>query len=122
MTQLAQQAKKQCPNTKIVLSGYSQGGIVVHNAAKTLSGTPLAGGKIGYDQIPILSSHVTDTSPAVLFGDPYNKQPVAGVPADKLKQFCASGDTICARRRQLGGGHLSYGANANEAADFIVAL
>ena len=45
MTQLAQQAKQQCPNTKVVLSGYSQGGIVVHGAGKTLGSTPLAGGK-----------------------------------------------------------------------------
>ena len=45
MQQLAEQAKRQCPDTKIVLSGYSQGGIVVHNAAKKLSATPLAGGE-----------------------------------------------------------------------------
>lgn len=45
MQQLAEQAKRQCPSTKIVLSGYSQGGIVVHNAAKKLSATPLAGGE-----------------------------------------------------------------------------
>lgn len=34
--QLAQQALSQCPNTKVILSGYSQGGQLVHNAAKLL--------------------------------------------------------------------------------------
>jgi len=29
--------RTQCPNTKVVLSGYSQGGQLVHKAAKQLS-------------------------------------------------------------------------------------
>ena len=30
-------AIKQCPDTKVVLSGYSQGAQLVHNSAKQLS-------------------------------------------------------------------------------------
>ena len=45
MVSLAQQALQQCPNSKIVLSGYSQGGFVVHVAAQSLKP---AGGKIHY--------------------------------------------------------------------------
>ena len=59
---------------------------------------------------------------AVIFGDPFNGQPVTGVPAAKLKEYCAQGDSICSRRRQVGGGHLSYGSNAADAANFIAAL
>lgn len=58
MTSLAQQALKQCPNTKLVLSGYSQGGIVVHAAADSLKATPPAGGKFhALKQPSALSSH-----------------------------------------------------------------
>ena len=45
MTSLAQQALQQCPNTKVVLSGYSQGGFVVHSAASSLASTPPLGGE-----------------------------------------------------------------------------
>ena len=37
MANLAARAMTQCPNTKVVLSGYSQGGQLVHKAAKQLS-------------------------------------------------------------------------------------
>ena len=50
---LVQDAFTKCPNTKVVISGYSQGAMLVHNAAKQLS-TDVAG-KI---------------SAAVTFGDP----------------------------------------------------
>ncbi|TDZ49659.1 Cutinase [Colletotrichum trifolii] len=37
MANLVSRAASQCPNTKIVLSGYSQGGQLVHNAAAKLT-------------------------------------------------------------------------------------
>ena len=46
MTSLTQQALQQCPNTKIILSGYSQGGFVVHAAGKSLGATPPVGGEM----------------------------------------------------------------------------
>lgn len=45
MTSLVQQALQQCPDTKIVLSGYSQGGLVVHKSASSLAATPPAAGE-----------------------------------------------------------------------------
>lgn len=36
MAGLVKQAMTQCPDTKVVMSGYSQGGQLVHNAAKML--------------------------------------------------------------------------------------
>ncbi|KAK3073639.1 hypothetical protein LTR53_004598 [Teratosphaeriaceae sp. CCFEE 6253] len=35
MAQLVKKALQQCPDTKIALSGYSQGGMVVHNAMRS---------------------------------------------------------------------------------------
>ena len=52
MASLAEQALKQCPTTKVVLSGYSQGGLVTHYAVQQ-GGLPAA-----------------DVSAIVAFGDP----------------------------------------------------
>lgn len=43
----------QCPDTKVVMAGYSQGGQLVHNAAKMLD-----------------SSTTSKVAAAVIFGDP----------------------------------------------------
>lgn len=53
MAQLTQQAVQQCPQSKVLMSGYSQGSQVVHNAAAMLPAD--------------VSSKVAG---AVLFGDP----------------------------------------------------
>lgn len=52
MAKLANQALSQCPGTKVVLSGYSQGAMVVHNAVQK---SGFAAGNV---------------AAAVLFGDP----------------------------------------------------
>jgi len=51
--QLVGTAMTRCPDTKVVMSGYSQGGQLVHNAAKLLP--------------PAVASKV---AAAVIFGDP----------------------------------------------------
>ncbi|KAF2856453.1 carbohydrate esterase family 5 protein, partial [Plenodomus tracheiphilus IPT5] len=101
MAGLVATALSQCPNTKIIVSGYSQGGMVVHNAFKNgLSSSQVAG--------------------AVLFGDPLKRQAVGDMPASKVKQFCGTSDTICGGGGDGGatGGHISYGSSANAAASF----
>ncbi|KAK0840000.1 hypothetical protein LTR03_010892 [Friedmanniomyces endolithicus] len=104
MAQLAQRALKNCPNTKIALSGYSQGAMVVHVAASTLG---------------------SDISSAVLYGDPelHTASSVGNLPASKVKEFCASGDGVC----ETGGfaitaAHLSYTTSSDipDGASFIV--
>lgn len=99
MASLIKRALKQCPHTKIVLGGYSQGSMVVHNAANSLDAGQITA--------------------AVLFGDPFKMQSVGKLEDSKRKEFCAQGDPVC-----LNGGnvmaHLSYGEDAEEAARFLV--
>lgn len=103
MSQLAQQALTRCPSTKLALSGYSQGAMVVHNAASQ-PGFP-----------------AQSVSSVVLFGDPFNGQAVQGVDKSKVLEVCAQGDALCE-----GGGfggitpaHLTYGDDAGEAAAWV---
>lgn len=100
MAQYVQQALKQCPGTKVIVSGYSQGAMVVHNAfSNGLSASNVAG--------------------AIMFGDPLKSQALAGV---STKEFCGTADTICGGGGDGGatGSHLSYGSVADPAASFAI--
>ncbi|KAK2757012.1 hypothetical protein FQN54_004981 [Arachnomyces sp. PD_36] len=99
MAKLAQQALSNCPKTKIALGGYSQGAMVVHNAAKSLEQGQIAA--------------------AVVFGDPLKVMPIESVPEGNVKGFCAEGDPVCANGGNFMA-HISYGGDAEEAASFIV--
>ena len=103
MAKLVKQALSQCPKTKVLLGGYSQGAMVVHNAfSKGLS--------------------ATDVSGAVMFGDPLKRQAISGLSADQIKQFCGTADQICGGGGDGGatGSHLSYGSSADAAASFAI--
>jgi predicted esterase len=103
MAALAKQALSQCPSTKVILSGYSQGGMVVHNAmTKGLSASQISG--------------------AVLFGDPNKRMAVGDLPKDKVKQFCGTSDFVCGGGGDGGatGSHISYGSSADAAATFAI--
>ncbi|KAF2172868.1 carbohydrate esterase family 5 protein [Zasmidium cellare ATCC 36951] len=103
MASQAQEVFSSCPDSKVVLSGYSQGAMVVHNA---LSSQGLDGSKV---------------AAVVAFGDPLNGQEFEGVDAAKTKEFCGSGDFLCSAGGTTGSGsHLSYTADADAAAQFIV--
>ncbi|KAF9460165.1 cutA, cutinase A [Collybia nuda] len=92
-----------CPNTKIVISGYSQGAQVTHLAAGELSST--------------VQNRV---NAAVVFGDPDNGQAFPGPINGRSKTFCAAGDNICAGGVIILPAHLSYGSDAGAAASFVV--
>lgn len=94
-------AKSQCPNTKIIVAGYSQGAMVVHNA---------------FSQ----GVSASDVMGAVLFGDPLKTQSVGDLSKDKVKEFCATQDMICGGGDNPSGSHLSYGSVAGEAADWVI--
>lgn len=74
MAEEATTALASCPDTKLILTGYSQGAMVVHNAASKLK----------------TAGSVTSVVAAVTFGDPYKTQLPAGIDTADFHTFCAS--------------------------------
>jgi len=103
LASLAAQAVSQCPDTKLVLSGYSQGGQLVHNGANQFSA----------DTAAFVSS-------VVIFGDPFNGTAVGTVDPSKVLIFCHPGDDICLNGISITEEHLNYSNDVPAAAQFIV--
>ncbi|KAJ2984047.1 hypothetical protein NQ176_g241 [Zarea fungicola] len=101
MAQIVRQTRSSCPKTKIVLSGYSQAGMTVHNAANALGGD---------------MSHV---SAAVTFGDPYSHKAVSNIEASKVHIVCHAGDDICNQGAIILPQHLTYAIDAACSASFV---
>ncbi|UNI15062.1 Cutinase [Purpureocillium takamizusanense] len=93
----------KCPSTRIVLGGYSQGGMVVHGAATSLD-----------------ASVMSRVSAVVIFGDPYSKRAVDNIDASKVRVICHDGDNICDNGPIVTPQHLTYALDAGSAADFVV--
>ncbi|KAL8306314.1 hypothetical protein RB597_003139 [Gaeumannomyces tritici] len=93
----------KCPGSQVVMSGYSQGGQLVHNAA---------------EQLP--AAALQRVSSAVIFGDPKNGQPVAGLGQQKTLVICRQGDNICDGGNRILAPHLQYGRDVGKAAEFMV--
>ncbi|CAD0044132.1 unnamed protein product [Aureobasidium pullulans] len=104
MAALANQALKQCPDTKIILGGYSQGAMVVHNALNSVDGSKIAA--------------------VTAFGDPMNGQTFKGVDDSKVVRYCGSSDFVCdmSGKTQGTGSHISYGSNLAEAASRLAQI
>jgi cutinase len=90
----------QCPSTKIVLGGYSQGAAVMD----MLAGIPPLGNKIGeVGSAPPLPSDLDKNVAAVaVFGNPSAKFSIPitnSTFAGRAIDLCADGDPICSRGR-----------------------
>ncbi|KAH8759009.1 cutinase [Diaporthe sp. PMI_573] len=104
MANLTARASTQCPNTKIVLSGYSQGGQLVHNAANLLKSNQAVVNKV---------------AAVLIYGDPNDGDPVGTVPSSKVKIICHQGDNICEGGILVLPPHTNYQIDANAGAQFI---
>ncbi|MCJ1478025.1 hypothetical protein MMC13_006700 [Lambiella insularis] len=103
--QLTEQAASQCPDTQIVLSGYSQGSQLVHNGAGMLS-----------DDVAARVMAV------VMFGDPFDGRPFSNINEDIVQTFCFSLDLICEDTIIVDPTHLDYSIDAVPAANFVSSL
>jgi len=102
MTRLVNNAAINCPKTSLVVSGYSQGGQLVHNSAKNYS-----------------SAAVALIKASVIFGDPDSSVPVAQIPLSRQKVYCDPTDDICQGGDIVGLAHLSYSKDFGDAANFV---
>lgn len=100
-TEFIDQAADSCPDTHTIMSGYSQGALVVRSTA---------------DAVPAQTMARVDS--VVTFGDPGDQAPITGAEGKTLV-ICREDDAVC------DGGfinidHLNYGANVSTAAQFVV--
>ncbi|KAM0477461.1 hypothetical protein ACHAPX_005773 [Trichoderma viride] len=96
---------QSCPNTKLVVGGYSQGSLVVHNAVGHLD-----------------AATASKISAVVLFGDPRDGQALPNVDASKVLTVCHAGDNICAGGDIILLPHLTYAEDADTAAAFVASI
>jgi cutinase len=115
----------QCPATRIVLGGYSQGAAVID----MLAGVPPLGNRIGnVDSVPPLPGGLTRNVAAVaVFGNPATKfgNPVSasGLFAGKAVDLCSDGDPICSDgRNPFAHRHYETSPFINQAPSFVAGM
>lgn len=115
---------QQCPDTRIVLGGYSQGAAVID----MLAGVPPLGNKIGSigsapplpgSLLPNIAAVAVFGNPATKFSNPITKSVFAGRAID----LCKDGDPICSGGRNpfAHNDYVSAGL-VQQAANFVAGL
>jgi cutinase len=118
-TDLVEHLKSQataCPSERFILVGYSQGANVVDNSLGVSSAGALVGGPITETIPDAIQPRV---SSVLLFGNPIRAvgRSITGVYQSRTLDICATGDPVCgAGANPIA--HLSYGADAGQAAAF----
>jgi len=87
---------ERCPQTNIVLSGYSQGAMVARICAAW------AGPKAK----PLIKG-------LALFGDPFNGASVKGIDQKRVKTWCSNSDGVCKGQFSISAAHMSYTSNGD---------
>ncbi|KAI0419001.1 cutinase [Xylaria grammica] len=103
---LITKAATECPSSKLVVAGYSQGAALVHAAAKLLT-----------------ASVTSKISAAVTFGDTRKKQDGGVIPkidASRGLILCHDGDLVCSGTLIITDAHHDYDDLAPTAVSFIV--
>lgn len=106
MRALITQAATQCPSSKLVVSGYSQGAALVHRSVEAAS-----------------TSVKARIYAAVTFGDTQKAQDGGQVPnfdASKTLILCHDGDEVCEGTLIITDAHHEYHDLSPEAVSFIV--
>jgi len=102
MAQINKIAEK-CPQTKMVVSGYSQGAMVARNCVAFA--TPQARKQV---------------AGVVVFGDPFNGAPIKDFPSENIKTYCMAGDGVCQGKFVITASHLAYvGTSTSDAVRWI---
>ncbi|TQV97172.1 hypothetical protein V2A60_000196 [Cordyceps javanica] len=101
MAQKVRDTHAACPNTKIVISGYSQGGFAVHYAADALG------------------ADMPEDIAAVIFGDPMSHKPVSNIDSSRVHVVCHPGDNICDQGFLILPQHLTYAIDAKSSAAWL---
>ncbi|KAI9172124.1 putative cutinase 1 [Paramyrothecium foliicola] len=107
MQTLIAKANTECPDSKLVVGGYSQGAALTHRAVEDLP-------QAQKDQIIA----------AFTFGDTQNTQDngqIPNFPPEKTNVICNPGDAVCRGTLTILPAHLDYTRRAAEQVDFISA-
>lgn len=128
-----QSTAANCPNTRIVLGGYSQGAALAGFVTSAAIPKEVPAEYVQYVPKPLPAEVANHVAAVTLFGKPsdqflstYGVPPIKIGPlyAPKTIELCAPGDDICSGvpGGQPGFAHITYGMNGmtNDAAAFVV--